>query len=192
MKNLLILSILVMSANILLSQNVERYKIHHNTARKLILEGNYNLAISELDKAIDIMPYYASMYQDRAYAYMQLKQYNKALIDIDYVLREKPYLTEIKLQKAMAFFHLKKIKIAELLLIEIINNSTEKNSEAEIYLSAINEEYDLRANNSQRLRINILREKVEYERIKRARHRESVIMGTVLPLVLWSSLFLSW
>jgi len=192
MKNIITVIIILSSLNTLLSQNIERYKIHHDSARNLILKGKYQKAVLELDKAINIMPYYHAIYKDRAYANMQLKQYHKALIDIDIVLSKKAYLTEVKLQKAIALFHLKQINQAENLFIDILKEHPEGNKEADIYLNIIAQEYMLIEQNRSEIEINKINTLAENNRIKRAKHRESIILNTVIPLALWTSLFIYW
>ena len=172
-------------------QNVERYKEHHDKGRLLILDGKYQEAISQLDTAINIMPYYLRLFQDRGYAYMQLKKYKQAVLDFDHVLEKQPYLNEVKLQRAMALFHLNYLDDAEKDLIAIIQSRPEQNLEAEYYLESINKEKELIRFKEQE-KINALKYQVETHRLQRARHREDVIWNTVVPLAFWTSVFLTW
>ncbi|WP_195715296.1 hypothetical protein [Ancylomarina sp. 16SWW S1-10-2] len=172
-------------------QNVERYKEHHDKGRLLILEGKYKEAISQLDTAINNMPYYARIFQDRGYAYMQIKKYQQAILDFDHVLEKQPYLNEVKLQRAMALFHLNYLDDAEKDLITIIKSRPEGNDEAEYYLENINKEKELIRFKEQE-KINDLKYRVETRRLERARHREDVIWNTVVPLAFWTSVFLTW
>tara|TARA_R110001583_G_scaffold21469_5_gene81595 strand:+ start:16408 stop:16986 length:579 start_codon:yes stop_codon:yes gene_type:complete len=173
------------------AQNVERYKKYHDMGRLLILEGKYYEAISKLDSAIQIMPYYARIFQDRGYAYMQLKNYKLALRDFDHVLKKQPYLNEVKLQRGMALYHLNYLDDAERDLLSIRKARPDKNIEAEYYLESINKEKELMRYKEQE-RINVLRYQVESRRLERARHREDVIWNTVVPLAFWTSVFLTW
>ncbi len=159
--------------------------------RLLILEGKYYEAISKLDSAIQIMPYYARIFQDRGYAYMQLKNYKLALRDFDHVLKKQPYLNEVKLQRGMALYHLNYLDDAERDLLSIRKARPDKNIEAEYYLESINKEKELMRYKEQE-RINVLRYQVESRRLERARHREDVIWNTVVPLAFWTSVFLTW
>ena len=173
------------------AQNVERYKDYHDKGRMLILEGKYQEAIAQLDTAIQIMPYYARIFQDRGYAYMQLKNYKLALLDFDHVLKKQPYLNEVKLQRGMALYHLNYLDDAERDLLSIRQARPDKNFEAEYYLESINKEKELLRYKEQE-RINALRYQAESRRLERARYREDVIWNTVVPLAFWTSVFLTW
>jgi len=173
------------------AQNVERYKDYHDKGRMLILEGKYKQAISQLDTAILIMPYYARIFQDRGYAYMQIKNYKLAIRDFDHVLKKQPYLNEVKLQRGMALYHLNYLDDAERDLLSIRKARPDKNFEAEYYLESINKEKELLRYKEQ-ARIDELRYRAEMHRMERARHREDVIWNTVVPLAFWTSVFLTW
>lgn len=184
-------AILVICVSSVEAQNVERYKKYHDTGRMLILEGKYKQAILQLDTAIQIMPYYARIFQDRGYAYMQIKNYEAALRDFDHVLKKQPYLNEIKLQRGMALYHLNYLDEAEKDLLAIRKARPDKNFEAEYYLENINKEKELLRYKEQE-RIDELRYRTEMRRLERARHREDVIWNTVVPLAFWTSVFLTW
>lgn len=172
-------------------QNVERYKEFHDKGRSLILEEKYEQAILQLDTAISIMPYYTSIFQDRGYAYMQLKNYEAAVKDFDYVLGKKKYLYQVRLQRGMALYHLNYISEAYDDILAVQMSSPEKSYETEMYLSGISKEMNINNRiNSDQLRRNHL--SLEHKRIQRARHREQVIVATVIPLAFWASIFLCW
>jgi len=190
-KIITLFSLLLVCSFSINAQNVERYKKYHDMGRLLILEGKYHEAISKLDSAINIMPYYARIFQDRGYAYMQIKKYKQAILDFDHVLKKQPYLNEVKLQRGMALYHLNYLDDAEKDLIAIRKARPDKNIEAEFYLESINKEKELMRYKEQE-RINELRYRAESHRLKRARHREDVIWNTVVPLAFWTSVFLTW
>jgi tetratricopeptide (TPR) repeat protein len=190
-KIITLLSLLIICSFSINAQNVERYKKHHDKGRLLILEGKYQEAISQLDTAINIMPYYARIFQDRGYAYMQVKKYKKAILDFDHVLNKQPYLNEVKLQRGMALYHLNYLDDAERDLLSIRKARPDKNIDAEYYLESINKEKELMRYKEQE-RINELRYRSETRRLERARHREDVIWNTVVPLAFWTSVFLTW
>jgi len=190
-KIITLLTLLILSTASVEAQNVERYKDYHDKGRMLILEGKYQEAIAQLDTAIQIMPYYARIFQDRGYAYMQIKNYESALRDFDHVLEKQPYLNEIRLQRGMALYHLNYIDDAEKDLLTVRKATPNKNYEAEYYLENINREKEyLRLKEQER--IEELRYIMEAKRIERARHREDVIWNTVVPLAFWTTLFLTW
>ena len=190
-KIITLLTLLILSTASVGAQNVERYKDYHDKGRMLILEGKYQEAIAQLDTAIQIMPYYARIFQDRGYAYMQLKNYEAALRDFDHVLTKQPYLNQIKLQRGMALYHLNYMDDAEKDLLAVRESTPNKNYEAEYYLENINREKELLRLKEQE-RINELRNRTEYRRMERARHREDVIWNTVVPLAFWTTVFLTW
>lgn len=173
------------------AQNVERYKTYHDKGRLLILEGKYKEAIIQLDTAINIMPYYARIFQDRGYAYMQIKNYEAALRDFDHVLKKQAYLKEVRLQRGMALYHLNHIYEAEEDLLIVKKGNPSKNFEADYYLENIQREKEYREIKKQE-RIDILKYQAESRRLERARHRENVIWNTVVPLAFWTSVFLTW
>lgn len=173
------------------SQNVERYMKYHDKGRMLILEGKHEQAIPYLDTAINIMPYYPTIFQDRGYAYMQLKKYKKAILDFDHVLAKKPYMNEVKLQRGMAYYHLNRLNDSERDLIDVLNANPNKGREVIIYLDNIQKEKEIAYLKNQQ-QLDYLRLQVENERLQRARHREEVIWNTVVPLAFWTTVFLTW
>ncbi len=173
------------------AQNVERYKIYHEKGRLLILEGKYKEAIVQLDTAIQIMPYYALIFQDRGYAYMQIKNYELAVRDFDTVLKKQPYINEVKLQRGMALYHLNYLDDAEKDLLSVRKTRPDKNFEVEYYLESINKEKELLRYKEQE-RIDELRFITESRRLERARHRENIIWNAVVPLAFWTTVFLTW
>ncbi len=174
------------------SQNVERYKEYHDNGRTLILQGEYEKAISHLDTAINIMPYYSTIFQDRGYAKMQLKKYDDAILDFDHVLNKKPYLSEVRLQRGMALYHVNRLTESEHDLLEVLNSNPNKSHEVIIYLDNIRKEREIIAQQNYDEMVQSIRYQIENERIKRARYREEVIWNTVVPLAFWTTVFLSW
>ncbi len=190
-KTILLIGLLLTFSFTMKAQNVEQYKKYHDKGRLLILEGKYQDAIYQLDSAIRIMPYYAQIFQDRGYAYMQLKNYELAVQDFDHVLDKKPYLNEVKLQRGMALYHLNYLDDAEKDLLSVRKIQPNKNYEIESYLRSIDEEKRL-IHNKEQERINELKLQAEYLRLERARNRENIIWNTVVPLAFWTSVFLTW
>lgn len=192
MKNLLLLVVGVFYFSGVFSQNVERYKKYHDNGRTLILQGEYQKAISHLDTAINIMPYYSTIFQDRGYAKMQLKKYDDAILDFNHVLSKKPYLSEVRLQRGMALYHTNHLNESELDLLEVLHSNPNKSHEAIIYLDNIQKERKITAQQNHDEMLQSIRFKIENERIYRARHREEVIWSTVVPLAFWTTVFLTW
>ena len=192
MKNFILLAICTLWFSGLSAQNVERYKTYHDKGRTLILKGDYKNAIHNLDTAILIMPYYSAIFQDRGYAQMQLKNYTSAIQDFNHVLDKKPYLDEVRLQRGMALYHLNRLMEAEDDLIQVVNSTPTRIREATIYLDNIQKEKQIITQNLNRNELNKMRIHIENERVNRARHREEIIWGTVVPLAFWTSVFLCW
>ena len=172
-------------------QNVERYKQYHDRGREEVLQGNYEMAIQFFDTANRIMPYYPTIYQDKGYAEMQLLRYEEAITDFDYVLDKKPYMYEVRLQRGIAFYHLDRFQMAKEDLETVINTSPKKIPESQKYL-----DFTLRAleeiHEAQQSIIDQQQFELEQERLKAARQRESLIWSTVVPLALWTTLFIWW
>ncbi|MFA8433484.1 MAG: hypothetical protein ACEPOZ_03110 [Marinifilaceae bacterium] len=187
---LFILSILISTT--VSSQNIERYKEYHDAGRMLILEGKYKEAIPQLDTAIAIMHYYPTIYQDRGYAKMQLKDYEGALSDFNHVLEKKPYMKEVRLQRAMALFHLNELSWAEEDLLIVLKDSPVKSKEAVDYLYQVQNALQKQAEEAYQRDFYLIQAQLERERILRARHREQVIWNTVVPLAFWTTVFLTW
>ncbi|MBN2598666.1 hypothetical protein [Labilibaculum sp.] len=192
MKNLLFLVIGIFGFSGVFSQNVERYMEYHDKGRTLILQGEYEKAVLYLDTAINIMPYYSTIFQDRGYAKMQLKKYAEAILDFDHVLSKKPYLSEVRLQRGMALYHLNRLNESESDLIEVLNSNPNKSREVIIYLDNIQKEREITAQQNYDAMLQSIRFQVENERLYRARHREEVIWNTVVPLAFWTTVFLTW
>lgn len=192
MKNILFLVVGAFCFSGVYSQSVERYKEYHDNGRTLILQGEYEKAISYLDTAINIMPYYTAIFQDRGYAKMQLKKYEDAILDFDHVLNKKPYLTEVRLQRGMALYHVNRLNESESDLLEVLNSNPNKSHEVIIYLDNIQKEREITAQQNYNESLESMRYQIENERIYRARHREEVIWNTVIPLAFWTTVFLTW
>ncbi|MGQ1909370.1 tetratricopeptide repeat protein [Marinifilum sp. RC60d5] len=173
------------------AQNIERYMNYHDKGRMLILEGKYQSAISYLDTAINIMPYYPTIFLDRGYAKMQVKQYDNAISDFTHVLNKKPYLTEARLQRGMAYYHVNRLDESEQDLLLVMKSNPSKSQEVILYLNNIRQERELIADKN-RQTLYQLKLTAENERIKRARHREEVIWNSVVPLAFWTTVFLTW
>lgn len=192
MKNIFFLVVGVFYFSGVFSQNVERYKEYHDKGKTLILQGEYEKAILYLDTAINIMPYYPTIFKDRGYAKMQLKKYEDAILDFDHVLNKKPYLFEVRLQRGMALYHVNRLNESESDLLEVLNSKPNKSHEAIIYLNNIREEREITSQQNYDEMLQSIRFKIENERIHRARHREEVIWNTIVPLAFWTTVFLSW
>ncbi len=52
--------------------------------------GNYNAAIADYSRAIELKPDYAEAYNNRAYAYMKMEKYALALPDLDRAIQLRP------------------------------------------------------------------------------------------------------
>jgi tetratricopeptide (TPR) repeat protein len=169
------------------------YKKFMDEGRQLALQGKYQEAIGQFDKAIETMPYYYLLYQDRGYAEMQLKQYDAAIADFSVVLDKKPYIQESRYLRGIAYFNINELAKAQHDL-EYLTQEPNPPKEVPVYLAKIRElqqknEADKQAEHQQWAREQQI---LEQERIERSRRNEQIIWGTVVPLAFWTAVYLSW
>lgn len=172
------------------SQRAEDYKFYMNTGREEVLKGNYTIGIHYFDTAIRIMPYYPMLYQDRGYAHLQMKHYGEAAADFTKVLEKKPWLTELRFLRGVSYFNLEKTQQA----YDDFSRVTEENPQhpqAFDYKSACMEALS-EASGMRTFKSKEWARLAEEERYYRSRERETVIWGTVIPLLLWTAVFASW
>lgn len=187
-KNLLLLVLLVS----LLSgfgQRASDYKRFLDAGRTAVLKGDYAIGKAYFDTAIHVMPYYPTIYQDRDYALMQLKQYDKAIEDFSFVLQKQPYQHEVRALRGEALYYLGRDQEAlqdfeQVVKEDPINNRALKRLET---LRAA-----AHANVSQHTELANQRRFEEEERYRAACEREDVIFNTVLPLLFWTAVFATW
>ena len=69
--------------------NIESVKLY-NQGTELLEKGQYDQAIANFDKAIEINPRYAEAYNNRGIAYLRKGQYDKAISDFTKVIEINP------------------------------------------------------------------------------------------------------
>jgi tetratricopeptide (TPR) repeat protein len=69
-------------------------------------KGNYNEAIREYDKAIEVNPSYAIAYYNRSVAYTKTGQYDRAINDCDKVLQLDPKHANSYYNRGVSYWHL--------------------------------------------------------------------------------------
>lgn len=187
-KNLLLLVLLVS----LLSgfgQRASDYKRFLDAGRTAVLKGDYAIGKAYFDTAIHVMPYYPTIYQDRGYALMQLKQYNKAIEDFSIVLEKEPYQHEIRALRGEALYYLGRDEEA-LRDFEQVVKEDPTNNRALKRLETLRT--TAHANAAQQTQIDNERRYEEDARFRAACEREDVIFNTVLPLLFWTAVFATW
>ncbi len=174
----------------LFAQRAGEYKKYHDEGRKCVLQGEYQKGVAYFDTAASIMPYYALIYQDRAYAHMQLHNYQSALNDFDQALKMKPFLHDLYLQKGIAMFHLGRYLDARIQLQNFWAENPD-NVMVNDYLRFTEQALMLQEKKRED-ELNKYQFEQERYRWERAREREQIIWDTVLPLTFWTVVFLSW
>jgi Zn-dependent protease len=80
---------------------------HYNRGNILAEEGQYDQAIPEFTKALEINPMYIEAYLNRGAAYIATGQYDEALSDFNKVIEIEPGHAEAYKNRGIAFFHKK-------------------------------------------------------------------------------------
>lgn len=81
--------------------NAEPY---YNRGLDYLRKSQYDEAIIELNKAIEIYPRYANAYSDRGYAYMQKRQFDRAISDFTKTLDINPQHHYAHTNRGLAYF----------------------------------------------------------------------------------------
>jgi len=172
---------------------VSGYQKFHHSGRELAQQGNYQAAIDSFTLAINIMPYYSTIYFDRGMARLQTGHFKGAVRDFNEVIRKHPYKQYAVLGRGVAYFHLEEFELAKNDFIQVLYLSPD-NWEAEDYLTQI---HDIQ----NQVRYQELKEsqRTEYDQIYREREeawkkqeRNYILWGTVVPLAVWTAAWLIW
>ena len=78
-------------------------RVLRETGAAYISTGEYDKAISKLDKALQINPKYAEAYSNRADAYLRMGQNGKAIADLNAALQINPRHTQAYSNRATAY-----------------------------------------------------------------------------------------
>jgi tetratricopeptide (TPR) repeat protein len=189
MKRQVLLIGLLLSLQIGFAQRAADYKRFLDAGRSAVLQGNYQIGKAYFDTAIQVMPYYPAIYQDRGYAYMQLKSYENAIQDFSFVLEKQPYQHEVRALRGEAFYYLGRNEEA-LDDFEQVVKEDPANSRAIKRVETMRTM--VRASATDQQHYDNERRIEEEVRYKAACEREEVIFNTVLPLLFWTAVFATW
>lgn len=189
MKKNLLLLVLSMSLLSGFTQRAADYKRFLDAGRTAVLKGEYAIGKAYFDTAIHVMPYYPTIYQDRGYALMQLKQYDKAIEDFSLVLQKQPYQHEVRALRGEAFYYLGRDSEA-LQDFEQVVTDDPANTRALKRLKTLR--VTAPSNTEQQTQMDNERRYEEEARYRAACEREDVIFNTVLPLLFWTAVFATW
>jgi tetratricopeptide (TPR) repeat protein len=102
-----ILLFFIFGVNFTRAQQVSDYLIYKEKADRHIQNNQFDSAITELNQALNLMPYDLDLIQERAFCYMQLNNYHAAIKDYSYVLDKKAYLEIARFQRGEAYYYSK-------------------------------------------------------------------------------------
>jgi lipoprotein NlpI len=79
-------------------------EVHNNRGFAYCEIGQYDQAISDFSKAIEINPQLAHAYNNRGWAYIKKWQYDQAISDFDKTIEIDPKFVEAYFYRAIAYF----------------------------------------------------------------------------------------
>lgn len=84
-------------------ENIKSAVVHYESGNKCFYKGQYDIAIFEYSKTIEIDASFVNAYKMRGNAYSQIGQYNLAIADDNRVLEINPEYARVYLYKAIAY-----------------------------------------------------------------------------------------
>lgn len=190
-KNIGICLLLMMGINTgAQAQGVERYKDHHIKGRALLESGDIDGAIEQFSIAIEIMPYYSGLYQDRGNARMLKGDYELAIDDFNSSLDKNPYKTNVYQLRGIAFYNLHAYERARIDFLKVLKDQP-YNKYAQDYLNDIDIKLNRRQQQNAEATAVEVRERY-YEAQRRKQERDKVIWGVVVPMAVWTAIAWSW
>lgn len=177
---------------------LERYKTYQEKGRNYLLQSKYDSAIVMLDTAITMMPYSHSMYYERAYAYMQLQKYDRAITNFSQVIDKADYKYVAYLNRGVCYFESNQFSNAKAdfeKTLELDPDNTTAKQFLEETISAITYYNSQKQTNNNTRKQDDVAERQRYleqQIIDRRRNQEALFWGTVIPIVFWSTVFLTW
>lgn len=109
---LIIFSLFGLSARNLLSDNSSA-ELYYSMGQKYIDQGNFDLAVLSLKKAIEFSPDWAEAHNLLGSAYYQLFKFNEAISEFDKAIQLKSYYTEAKINRNRAIRSLERYEPVE-------------------------------------------------------------------------------
>ncbi len=177
---------------------LEQYKLYQEQGRNYLLQSKYDSAIVMLDTAITMMPYSHSMYYERGYAYMQMKKYNSAINNFSHVIDKADYKYVAYLNRGICYFETNQFQNAksdfERTLELDPDNKTARQflDETNNAITYYNSQKKQRNNSNNQNQVAVRQRQLEQQIIDRRRNQEAIFWGTVIPMVFWSTIFLTW
>ncbi|WP_154658325.1 tetratricopeptide repeat protein [Eisenibacter elegans] len=171
------------------AQGVMQYREWHHEGKAQMVAGDYVAAIASFDKAIQRMPYYVTMYFDRADAKVLNGQYKEAIGDYNYVLEKQQRNYKAFRGRGIANYHLNNFDAAERDLRECLKYSP-VDMEAQKYLNYVLEEKEALAQQAamERARQQALNQQYQARReAELRRYRTAVVAAAVVPVVVWAA-----
>lgn len=161
----------------------------HVEARELLLQGKYENAILKLDSSISLMSYGTEVYHERGYAKMQLGNFNGAISDFNIIINKADYKYEAILNRGICYFELGDFVSAQNDFNRVLSLDPD-NTRANGYLAQSNSLIGGGSGQEQAdVTINIYSRESLYQQRRR---NEELVWGTVIPLVFWTTVFLTW
>ncbi|GJM61924.1 tetratricopeptide repeat protein [Persicobacter diffluens] len=189
-KHIAITFLLILLAGVGFGQGVEEYQRYHQEGRELAKEEKFKEAIAAFSKAIDIMPYYSAIHLDRGATRLQVGDFEGAIEDLDYVAERQPYKKEVFFLRGIAHYHLGDYGLAsedvDHYLTEYPNNQEAKSYKKKLDTIKAEEQAVLAQQLQQQQS-----KKAQMTAQRRARNTQ-IVLGTVVPLAVWTALVLSW
>lgn len=177
---------------------LEQYKLYQEKGRNYLLQSKYDSAIVMLDTAIAMMPYSHSMYYERGYAYMQLKKYDLAITNFSHVIEKADYKYVAYLNRGICYFEESQFQNAKVDFESTLaldpDNQTAKQflSETESAIAYYNNQKRQQNNSNKQNEVAARQRQLEQQIIDNRRNQEAIFWGTVIPMIFWSTIFLTW
>jgi len=80
-------------------------EVYYKQGSDYLIRGQYDQAISDLNKALEINPRYAEAYSNRGLAYTGKVQYDQAILDLNKAIETNPRLAIAYLNRGIAYWY---------------------------------------------------------------------------------------
>lgn len=189
MKGQLFIALFVITSFSWAQSSIEDYKIYQDQGRTFLLQSKYDSAIVAFNKGITLMPYSHSMYYEKGYAAMQLKNYTTAISSFTTLLQKADYKYKARINRGICHFELGNLDQAENDFLTVLALDPD-NIEANELLVTVQRTKDNSINNERAIK----KEQTNLENtiINRRRDNEQIFWGTVVPIMFWTTVFLTW
>jgi tetratricopeptide (TPR) repeat protein len=86
------------------SSDTERATECNNRGNEYFLQGQYDLAIKEYRKAIEIYPGYAKAHSNMGYTFFEKKQYDRAIVEFSRAIESNPQYAKAYNNRGLVYF----------------------------------------------------------------------------------------